>query len=148
MAQTTAHSDLLARCACFDLRAASRTVTRLYDDCLRPVGLNIMQYSMLRVIERDQISVSALGRAMVMDRTSITRALSPLERDGLVRTLPGSDKRTRIVSLTKKGERLLANARPVWDDAQKTLLDLIGDSRWITMRSLLKDTTRLVRDRP
>jgi DNA-binding MarR family transcriptional regulator len=113
------------------------------------VGLNITQYSILRVIERDQISVSALGRGMVMDRTSVTRALAPLERDGLVRNLPrGDDKRTRIVSLTKKGKKLLANARPLWDDAQKTFLDLIGDNRWITIRSLLKDTTRLVRDRP
>jgi DNA-binding PadR family transcriptional regulator len=64
-----------------------------------------------------------------------------------VRTRPGSDKRTRIVSVTKKGERLLTNARPRWDEAQKTLLDLIGDRRWTVMRSLLKDTTRLVRHR-
>jgi DNA-binding MarR family transcriptional regulator len=147
MTETT-QKDLLARCACFDLRKTTRAVSRLYDDCLRPLGLNITQYSLLRVIEgTPQISVSTLGRYMVMDRTSITRALAPLERDELVRSRAGSDKRTRIVSLSKKGAKLLANAKPRWDEAQKTFLDLIGDQRWTAMHGLLKDATRLVRHR-
>src|SRR4029077_6282000 len=141
--------ELLARCACFDLRKATRAVSRLYDDCLRPLGLNITQYSLLRVIESEpQITVSTLGRYMVMDPTSVTRALLPLERDGLVRSDAGSDKRTRIVSLTKKGANLLANARPRWENAQKIFLELIGDRRWTAMRGLLRDTTRVVRHRP
>src|SRR4029077_16442523 len=113
--------ELLARCACFDLRKATRAVSRLYDDCLRPLGLNITQYSLLRVIESEpQISVSTLGRYMVMDRTSVTRALAPLERDRLIRSRVGSDKRKRIVSLTKKGTKLIADAKSHWDEAQKT----------------------------
>jgi DNA-binding MarR family transcriptional regulator len=137
---------LLARCACFDLRKATRAVSRLYDDCLRPSGLNITQYSLLRVIEREpQISVSTLSRYMVMDRTSVTRALMPLERDGVVRSSAGSDKRTRIVSLTKKGAKLLASARPRWNEAQKIFLNLVGNQRWTTMRDLLRNTTRVVR---
>jgi DNA-binding MarR family transcriptional regulator len=134
--------ELLARCACFDLRKATRAVSRLYDDFLRPLGLNIKQYSLLRVIEREsQISVSTLGRYMVMDRTSITRALAPLERDGLVHSGAGIDKRVRIVCLTKKGAKLLARARPRWDEAQKSFLNLLGDRRWVTLRGVLRDTT-------
>jgi DNA-binding MarR family transcriptional regulator len=141
--------ELLARCACFDLRKATRAVSRLYDDCLRPLGLNITQYSLLRVIESEpQITVSTLGRYMVMDRTSVTRALAPLERDRLIRSRAGSDKRKRNVSLTKKGTELIADAKPRWDEAQKIFSDLIGDQRWTMMRSLLRDTTRVVRHRP
>ena len=141
--------ELLARCACFDLRKATRAVSRLYDDRLRPLGLNITQYSLLRVIETEpQISVSTLGRYMVMDRTSVTRALAPLERDRLIRSRVGSDKRKRIVSLTKKGTRLIADAKPRWDEAQKIFLDLIGDQRWTVMRGLLKDTARVARHGP
>jgi DNA-binding MarR family transcriptional regulator len=147
MTETT-REDLLARCACFDLRKATRAVSRLYDDCLRPLDLNITQYSLLRVIEgTPQISVSTLGRYMVMDRTSITRALAPLERDGLIRSRAGSDKRTRIISLTKRGTKLIANAKPHWDEAQKTFLELIGNKRWTVMRGLLWDTTHAVRCR-
>jgi DNA-binding MarR family transcriptional regulator len=132
----------------FDLRKATRAVSRLYDDCLRPLGLNITQYSLLRVIENTpQISVSTLGRYMVMERTSITRALAPLERDGLIRSRAGSDKRTRIVSLTKRGTKLIADAKPHWDQAQKTFMDLISGKRWTVMRGLLRDTTRVVRQK-
>jgi len=95
-----------------------------------------------------QISVSSLSRNMVMDQTSITRALAPLQRDRLIRSRAGSDKRTRIVSLTKKGAKLIAKAKPHWDEAQKTFLNLIGDQRWTVMRDLLRDTTRAVRHRP
>ena len=144
----TTQDDLLSRCACFDLRKATRAASRLYDDCLRPLGLNITQFSLLRVIEGSpQISVSTIGRYMVMDRTSITRALAPLERDGLVHSCVGTDQRTRIVSLTRKGAKLLANAMPHWDEAQKTFLDLMGEQRWMAMRDLLKDTTRLLHHR-
>ena len=141
--------ELLARCACFDLRKATRAVSRLYDDCLRPLGLNITQYSLLRVIESEpQISISTLARYMVMDRTSVTRALAPLERDRLIRSRVGSDKRKRIVALTKKGTKLIADAKPRWREAQKTFLDQIGDQRWTVMRGLLRDTTRVVRHSP
>jgi DNA-binding MarR family transcriptional regulator len=139
-------ADLLAQCACFDLRKATRAVSRLYDDRLRTCGLNITQYSMLCMIEYgQQISVSTLSRYMVMDQTSITRALAPLERDGLIRRRAGSDQRMRIVSLTKKGTKLITKAKPHWDEAQKIFLDLIGDQRWTVMRGLLRDTTRVVR---
>ena len=148
MTETT-RADLLAQCACFDLRKATRAVSRLYDDHLRSCGLNITQYSMLRMIEfGQQISVSTLGRYMAMDQTSVTRALAPLQRDRLIRSRAGSDKRTRIVSLTKKGTKLIAGARPGWDEAQKTFLDLIGDRRWTAMRGLLRDATRAVRHKP
>jgi DNA-binding MarR family transcriptional regulator len=141
-------AELLAQCACFDLKKATRAVSRLYDDCLRASSLNITQYSVMRMIEVGQeISVSTLARYMVMDRTSVTRALAPLQRDGLIRSRAGSDKRTRVISLTKKGAKLIANAKPSWDEAQKSFLNLIGDERWTVMRSLLKDTTRLVRHR-
>jgi DNA-binding MarR family transcriptional regulator len=148
MTETT-RADLLAQCACFDLRRATRAVSRLYDDRFRTCGLNITQYSMLRMIEfGQQISVSSLSRNMVMDQTSITRALAPLQRDRLIRSRAGSDKRTRIVSLTKKGAKLIAKAKPHWDEAQRTFLNLIGDQRWTVMRDLLRDTTRAVRHRP
>ena len=73
----------------------------MYDEFLRDKGLNITQFSLLRLIhtEKEQ-SISTLGRYMAMDRTSITRALAPLERDGLIVSRAGADKRIRVVSVT------------------------------------------------
>jgi len=140
--------ELLAECACFDLRKATRAVSRMYDDFLRDAGLNITQFSLLRSIQAEkELSVSTLGRSMVMDRTSITRALVPLERDGLIHSRPGTDKRIRIVSITSKGRRLVEAAEPKWREAQQALIETIGEDRWCTIRLLLRDTTRMVRHR-
>src|SRR5882724_6483579 len=92
-----ARNELLTECACFDLRKATRAVSRMYDDFLRDAGVNVTQFSLLRLIRTEkEISVSTLGRYMVMDRTSITRALAPLDRDSLINSRPGADKRMRI----------------------------------------------------
>jgi len=143
-----ARNELLGECACFDLRKATRAVSRMYDDFLRDEGLNITQFSLLRLIHMEkELSISTLGRYMVMDRTSITRALAPLERDGLIRSLPGVDKRIRIVSVTSKGRRLVEDAEPRWRQAQEALMEIVGEDRWRAMCALLRDTTRMVRHR-
>ena len=143
-----ARNELLAECACFDLRKATRAISRMYDDFLRDAGVNVTQFSLLRLIRTEkEISVSTLSRYMVMDRTSITRALVPLERDTLIKSRPGADKRIRIVSLTKKGLKLVEDAEPKWRRAQEALMETIGEGRWTAISSLLRDTTRMVRHR-
>src|SRR5260370_16778272 len=100
-------NELLAECACFDLRRATRAVSRMYDDFLRDAGLNITQFALLRLIcAKKELSISTLGRYMVMDRTSITRALAPLERDGLIHSRPGAHNPTRTVSSTNTAPNL------------------------------------------
>ena len=141
-------NELLTECACFDLRRATRAVSRMYDDFLRDAGLNVTQFSLLRLIYAEkELSISTLSRYMVMDRTSITRALAPLERDGLIRSRPGADKRIRIVSVTNKGRKLVESAEPKWRQAQEALMDTIGEDRWRAMCTVLRDTTRMVRHR-
>ena len=141
-------NELLTRCACFDLRRATRAVSRMYDDFLRDAGLNITQFALLRLIcAKKELSISTLGRYMVMDRTSITRALAPLERDGLIHSRPGTDKRIRVVSVSNKGRRLVEGAEPKWRQAQEALIETIGEDRWRAMSTVLRDTTRMVRHR-
>jgi DNA-binding MarR family transcriptional regulator len=141
-------NELLGECACFDLRKATRAVSRMYDDFMRDEGLNITQFSLLRLIHREkELSISTLGRYMVMDRTSITRALAPLERDGLIHSRPGADRRIRIVSVTSRGRRLVEDAEPRWRLAQEALMETVGEDRWRAMRTLLRDTTRMVSHR-
>src|SRR5205807_10264599 len=106
-------NELLSECACFDMRSATRAVSRMYDDFLRDAGLNITQFSLLRLIcIEKELSISTLGRYMVMDRTSITRALAPLERDKLIYSRTGADKRIRIISLMNSGRMLFRWSEP------------------------------------
>jgi len=146
--KATTRDNLLAQCACFDLRKATRAISRMYDDFLRDAGLTNAQYSLLVLIrDEKELSVSTLGRYMVMERTSITRALAPLQRDGLLSIRLGTDKRVRVVALTKKGHKLVEKAEPKWLRAQEALMDVIGANRWSTMRTLIRDIIRKVRHR-
>jgi DNA-binding MarR family transcriptional regulator len=68
-----------------------------------------------------------------------------LERDGLIHSLPGADKRIRIVSATNKGRKFVEDAEPKWPKAQEALIETIREDRWRAMCTLLRDTTRMVR---
>ncbi len=103
-------------CLCLHLQRAARTVARRFDDVFRPLGLTSGQFSLLMSLNRPEParmgSVSAL---LAMDRTTLTAALKPLARRGLVKiAVDPEDRRGRRLSLTASGRRLLAGAVPVW----------------------------------
>ncbi|MEE8273100.1 MAG: MarR family transcriptional regulator, partial [Alphaproteobacteria bacterium] len=69
-----------AICTCFNLRKAARAVTQLYDAALGPSGLRATQFSLIAALGvRGAPTISQLAKAMVMDRTTLTRNLKPLE---------------------------------------------------------------------
>src|SRR5919106_4818042 len=83
-----------SRCACFNLRKATRAVTQLYDDALRPSGLRCTQFSLLTLLRASgTVAMTELAEDAVMDRTTLARNLDILEREGLVRVRPGEDAR-------------------------------------------------------
>lgn len=77
-----------------------------------------------------------------MDRTTLTRNLKPLERQGLIEIKPGQDQRTRVVALTAEGCEALAKAIPLWEQAQARIVEGLGH-RWSTLLSDLSDTVLL-----
>ena len=129
-------------CACLNLRRAARAVTQLYDEALRPAGLLATQFPLLSVSARlGRPTVSQLAEVLVMDRTTLTRNLKPLERDGLLRTAPGRDRRVREVLLTKKGQKVLLAAYPFWRQAQARVARGLGRAR---MKHLIAGLTATV----
>ena len=106
------------------MRRSTRQVTQFYDDALRRSGLRITQFTLLAsVAELGTTSQLPLAERMGMDRTTLTRNLALLERDGLLETKQGrGDRRERIVSLTKAGRRALAKAMPLWETAQAEMI--------------------------
>ncbi len=123
-------ADTGRACACFSLRKATRMVTQLYDEALRPAGIRATQFMVLVGIgSAGPISVNQLADGIVMDRTTLTRNLKPLNREGLIVVRPGDDLRVREVSLTAKGRKTLDRAYPLWERVQARLRQKIGDSR-------------------
>ena len=86
-------------CLCFALRKSARAITQQYDTMLRPLGLKATQFSLLVGIRLfGLVTVNRLAEAMVMDRTTLTRNLQPLETQGLIQTIPGADRREREIA--------------------------------------------------
>ncbi len=106
-------------------------VTRTYDDVLRPAGLRSTQLAILITLSlTHSASVSALADQLVMDRTTLTRNLRPLQERGLVEVVAGEDRRTREVKLTIQGQEAVAKAIPLWDKAQGYAVEALGKRGW------------------
>lgn len=132
-------------CTCFNLRRAARTAGRFYDAALAPVGLRNTQFSALAVLtQMGPTPISQLAEVMAMERTTLTRNLKPLERDGLVEQTVGEDRRQRIVQITRSGKATFAKARVLWQQANDAADEALGQTR---TKRLLADlqaaTTRL-----
>jgi DNA-binding MarR family transcriptional regulator len=118
------------RCACFSLRKAARAVTQRYDDALRPAGLRTTQFSLLALLRlAGPAPLTRLAEEAVMDRTTLGRNLKVLQRDGLVRVLPGEDARVREVEITRKGVTKLEETFPYWQRAQRSMARSLGARR-------------------
>ena len=118
-------------CVCNTLRMATRAVTQLYDDTLRPSGLRASQFSILATIAGPgEANLKQLEQTLAIDQTTLTRNLGLLARDGMLERAPHPDGRVKAMRLTTKGRRALAVARPLWARAQNKVLRELGTTAW------------------
>jgi len=128
-------------CVCFHLRRTARTITQYYDRVLAPTGLKPTQFTLLTVIGRTGgLPFTSLAEVLGMDRTTLTRNVGPLERDGLVKVESGSDRRVRMVRLTRAGERKQEQAEPLWAKAHGRIVEGLGEKVWKSLRQDLSRT--------
>lgn len=137
-------SQVTATCMGMHVRRASRVVTQLYDSALRPVGLGVNQFMLLAAIHlMKPVPVTQLAQALFTDQTTLTRNLKLLEKRGLILIVPGEDRRVKLVSLTVEGESSLAQAFPLWEQAQAQVREHLGQQKWQTLLSLLSEVKTL-----
>jgi DNA-binding MarR family transcriptional regulator len=112
----SATHEVRDRCLCLHLQRAARRLARRFDEALRPCGLTNGQFSLLMSLNRPAgPRISDLAPLLGMDRTTLTAALKPLERRGLVRTeADARDARARRLVLTEAGVATLKAALPLW----------------------------------
>ncbi len=135
-------SEIRHSCASYNLRRATRAVSRLFDNFLRPSGLRATQYSVLMAARlQGPIALTKLADITVTERTTLTRNLTVLEKRGFVRIEPGSDRRERQVTITEQGQEALMAAVPFWEKAQAHIEKGLGEDR---MGNLLKDLSEIV----
>lgn len=126
------------RCTGASLRRATRRLCQFYDDALRTTGLKLTQYSVLVTLaQAEDPSITDLADRLMMDRTTLTRNLRPLQNAGWVRLTRGGDARSRAIELTPAGREVLDRAAPVWREAELAVRARLGDDGGLGLRQLL-----------
>lgn len=111
------------QCACAAARRASRALSQRFDAELRGSGLRIMQFTALATLtQTGAMTMTRLADFMGLERTTLTRNLKPLLRDGLVELRQERDGRVRRVAITANGEAAARAAFPLWKKAQISAL--------------------------
>ncbi|PCE23067.1 MarR family transcriptional regulator [Paraburkholderia acidicola] len=128
---------------CFAVRQAARYTSQMYDRHLANVGLTITQFSILCRLSRGRrLTMKQLADQMVMERTSLLRALRPLQRDRLVVSEALTlDHRALSLGLTATGIERLEAARFYWHAAQDEFEQRFGIQRSASLRRELLDMT-------
>jgi len=124
-------ADDVANCTCANLRKATRAVTQIYDDVLRPYNLRATQFTLLATLSKTgDVPLTRLAAILGMDRTTLSRNLKPLIRRELINIAHEDDQRIRNVSLSDAGKRVIEKALPEWQKMQLVISQRLGQERW------------------
>ena len=127
-------------CACANLRRVTRAVTRLYNQELRPTGLELTQFTLLMALNMTgETTQGKLGQLLALDSTSLTRMLRPMTEHGWIGEKKGGDRRQKLLRLTASGRMKLEHSWPYWERAQARLRQKLGEPGWNQMGSLLAE---------
>jgi DNA-binding MarR family transcriptional regulator len=117
--------DFLAcrQCVCTAARRRSRELTRAFEKAMRGAGVRGTQFTLLAtLVQTGPLPTTRLADLLGLERTTLTRNLRPLIRDGFVRVDEGEDRRVRKVAITPAGEEAARRAYPFWKKAQDAAL--------------------------
>jgi DNA-binding MarR family transcriptional regulator len=132
---------------CGKARQAARVLTHLYDSRLRGVGIEVPQFGLLMTLQkRGPCSQVALGRRFALDKTTVSRNLRLLERNGWIAFSETDDRREHQVTLTPAGRRLVGSAKPEWKKAQEALRSAMTGAQWVAMFQAFNTVIRAAQD--
>ena len=128
------------RCLCLHVQRAARALARRFDEELRPFDLTNGQFSLLMSLNRPEPpAMGQVASLLAMDRTTLTAAVKPLERRGLLKVKSDpKDRRSRILILTEKGRTLLSRALPVWQSTHEEIEKNAPGIDWNAFRENLR----------
>ena len=123
-------ADVIAReCLASRIRRLNRQVTAIYDDVLRPLGLKVSQLNVMALIaKKGSCTASEVGSILQLEKSTLSRNLDRLRKQGWIEVEAGEDGRSRLLSVSSSGKRLLSRALPRWREAQRRTRKLLGNS--------------------
>jgi DNA-binding MarR family transcriptional regulator len=147
-AETASIADIAeltsSACLATRVRQLSRIITRVYDDAMRPLGITASQYTLLaQLAARDAITAVEIGHELDIEKSTLSRTLKRLLALGHINMDPPAGRRGRGLHLTPKGQAVLKDAFPIWQDAQKRAFSVMGAESRNTLDSLLHQAEKL-----
>ncbi len=140
--RTTVMKLIQLPCYCGSLRQASRVVTQLYDQMLKPSGVKITQFGILKLLAAyPDLTTGGMAEALAMDSTTLTRTLKIIQENGWIDVATGADRRQRCWNITAAGLQRLQHAVPLWENAQTEFARLSHD---VDLASLTRTVFHLV----
>ncbi len=118
----------------------------MFDGGFQHLGLRANQFTILATVAlRGPLSITDLAKRLVMDRTTVSRDLGPLENRGWVKIKTGKDRRTRAVEVTPAGRRLLEQALPAWQKTQAKVVEGLGQPEFLGLLGTLSSTVSVAK---
>ena len=120
--------DTIAKtCIAVRLRSLNRVVSDIYDDALRPLGLQVSQMNILVVAAKLGLArPSQVCELLELDVSTLSRNVERMRARDWLEVVPGEDARTQSFRLTAQGKRLLEKTIPAWEKAQQQAKEMLG----------------------
>jgi len=132
-------------CLCANLRRASRALTQIYDEALRPMGLRGPQFTILQTLSlAGEITQGRMAEILALDSTTLTRTLAIMERQGWIARREGEDRREWRIQLSKAGRTKFERALPYWEKAQALIRKKLGERGWGDAMKFTNEITRAI----
>lgn len=123
-------------CIAVRVRMINRVVTGAFDEALRPFGITVAQINVLVSVQSlGEPLQSEIGSILYLEKSTLSRNVERLVRDGYLRARDVADSRSRRLSVSARGRQLIERALPAWESAQERVREILGD-----------DTERALRD--
>jgi len=138
--------DMSRNCLSFNLRKTERIITRHYDSYLAPTGITAVQLPILAIVATlESASARVITKELGIDRSTLSRNLAVLERDGLINLGTSSGPKPGVISLTPKGRETLRRAHPRWREAHDAVEKVIAGGNFTAVLQTLKQLRRQAR---
>jgi DNA-binding MarR family transcriptional regulator len=119
---------IASECLAYRTRLLNRTVTSLYDEALRPLGMTVAQLNMLVAIAHfGPVAPGKIAERLNMEKSTMSRNVARLSGLGQIEVKAGSSGREQLLQIRSKGNKLIERALPLWRSAQERTIAMLGD---------------------
>jgi DNA-binding MarR family transcriptional regulator len=118
---------IAGECLAVRVRLLNRTITAIYDDELRPLGLTVGQLNILVLVaKRGPIEPGGVARRLNMEKSTVSRNIERMRQNGWLTVTAAASGRRQQLLLSAKGKTLLAKSLPAWEQAQTRAKAVLG----------------------